>query len=73
MSNKLAEMLLRSNRPEALVLSKLFETIPEEYRNATSNMYEQFVSSKIRGLGELSAAELAIKLADWMIENQKVA
>lgn len=70
MGLKLADMLLRNNIPEALVLAELFAEIPEELREFTSRAFESFVDSSIRGLGELSAAELAIKLTTWLIANR---
>lgn len=73
MATKLAEVLLKSNKKDALKLAKLYAEMPEEYRKVTSKIYEVFNAASIRNMGELSAAELAIKLVNWIVENKALA
>lgn len=68
--NKLAEALLKSNNPESLTLAKMYIEMSVEQQIKTSDMYEQFLKKNIRNLGEFSTAELAIKLAHWLISQK---
>lgn len=73
MSDKVADVLLKNNKPEALELAKVYAEMTEPFRRVVAKMFDAFCNAGVRNLGELSAAELAIKLVMWFVANKVVS
>lgn len=73
MRSKLEILLSRSVAIDALELESLYNELPDSCKAYTNKAFEKIIKIGIRGLGELSAAELAIKLTRWLVENKSLA
>lgn len=63
----------KSNAVDAPMLKELYNQLPENSHAFVDRAYELLCDRNVRGLGELSAAELAIKLTIWIIKNKVYA
>ena len=73
MANKLAGVLLTSDKKDALEFRKLYNEMPERFKECAEAMYQDFCNSGVRGLGDISAAELAVKLVSWLAAVKVIA
>lgn len=68
---QIEKALTLSDNPHMVQSRQIYADLPENWKLAANYLYQRILIVGIRGMKEVSGAELAVKLADWCMENYK--
>ena len=71
MEDKLLETVEQMKSNEGKLLLSIYEELPEFWRAYARASYDRLIKLKVRNLGKQGAAELAIKIAEFLSSKVK--
>ena len=72
MGNELTDVIENMNNENGRLLVYIYEGLPEFWRAYARASYERLLQRKIKNLGKQGAAELAIKIAEFLSSKVRV-
>ena len=66
MGNELTDVIAKMNNENGRLLLYIYEGLPELWRAYARASYDRLIKLKVRNLGKQGAAELAIKIAEFL-------
>jgi len=72
MGDELLKTIENMNNENGRLLLYIYEELPEFWRAYACASYERLLQRKIKNLGKQGAAELAIKIAEFLSSKVKV-
>ena len=66
MGNELTDVIAKMNNENGRLLLYIYEGLPELWRAYARASYDRLTKLRVRNLGKQGAAELAIKIAEFL-------
>lgn len=66
MGNELTDVIAKMNNENGRLLLYVYEELPELWRAYARASYERLLQRKIKNLGKQGAAEVAVKVAEFL-------
>ena len=66
MGNELTDVIAKMNNENGRLLLYVYEELPELWQAYARASYERLLQRKIKNLGKQGAAELAVKVAEFL-------
>ena len=66
MGNELTDVIAKMNNENGRLLLYIYDGLPEFWRAYARASYDRLIKLKVRNLGKQGAAELAIKIAEFL-------
>ena len=71
MGNELTDVIAKMNNENGRLLLYIYEGLPELWRAYARASYDRLTKLRVRNLGKQGAAELAIKIAEFLSSKVK--
>ena len=71
MGNELTDVIAKMNNENGRLLLYIYEGLPELWRAYARASYDRLIKLRVRNLGKQGAAELAIKIAEFLSSKVK--
>jgi len=72
MGNELTDVIENMNNENGRLLVYIYEGLPTFWQVFAEYAYDEFLKSDIKNLGKYGAAELAVKLAEFLSSKVRV-
>ena len=71
MGNELTDVIAKMNNENGRLLLYIYEGLPELWQAYARASYDRLIKLRVRNLGKQGAAELAIKIAEFLSSKVK--